>query len=141
VARATVATLGRGTALAAGLALAANAVVFLAGDRGAPVRIVTGAEPGGADLTFGDVAVASVALLIVGTLALALAERVRRDGSGFRLWAIVAVAFAVLSIVPVLRLDIDAGSKVVLGLMHLVVGAAAVAGHVLVRRGPRRGPA
>jgi hypothetical protein len=130
--RTTPSTVVRGTALAAGLALLANLAVFLVGDVGAPVRVVTGNSPDGADLRFVDVAVATVALLAVGAVALAVLERFRDDG--LRIWTVLAVAVAVLSIPPVLRLDTDAGSKLVLAVMHLVVGGAAVAGPRLARR-------
>lgn len=122
----------RGTVLAAGLALVANAGVFLLGAAGAPIRVITGWAPDGTDLRYVDVVVATVSLLALGTLVLAVLERVRSDG--FRVWSVLAVAFAVLSVFPVLRLDIDAGSKVTLGVMHVVVGLAAVAGQRLARR-------
>jgi len=125
-------TLAKGTAVGIGLALVANAVVFLVGDLGAPIRVITGWAPDGTDLRIGDVVGATVALTIVGTLALWALERLRADG--FRLWTGVAAAFAVLSILPVLRLDIDGGSKVALSVMHLVVGAAAIAGQSVARR-------
>jgi hypothetical protein len=122
----------RGTVFAAVAALAVNLVVFLLGDAGAPVRVITGWAPDGTDLRYVDVALATVSLLVVGTLVLGLLERLRADG--LRVWSAIAVGFAVLSILPVLRLDIDAGSKLTLGVMHLVVGVAAVSGQRLARR-------
>jgi len=38
------------------------------------------------------------------------------------------------TIVPVLALDIDGGSKLALTLMHITVGAAAVVGQAVARR-------
>jgi hypothetical protein len=120
-----------GTAAGVGLALVANLAVFLIGDAGAPVRVITGWEPDGVAMQLGDVLGASVAWVLIGAAGLWLLERFRADG--FRAWAVLAAAIAVLSIVPLFRLDVDAGSKVTLSAMHLVVGAAAIAGHALVR--------
>lgn len=87
--------------------------------------MVTGWEPDGAYyLGVGDVIGATVALAAIGTMALWAFERFRDDG--FREWAIVAALVAVVWILPVLRLDIDAGSKVALSAMHLVVAATAI---------------
>jgi hypothetical protein len=124
-------TLARGTGYAIGIALAVNAVVFLLGDFGAPVRVITGWAPDGTDLRYLDVVLATVSLLLLGSAVLWLLERFRDDG--FRTWTVLAVAFTVLSIPPVLRLDIDAGSKVTLSVMHLVVGAAAILGQRAAR--------
>jgi hypothetical protein len=129
---ATARTLAKGGALAIGLAAVTNAVVYLVGDAGAPIEVVTGAEPDGTHLLLGSVVMASVIAAAIGTFALWAFERVRRNG--FREWAVVAALVAVVSIPPVFRLDIDAGSKLSLSIMHLVVGAAAIAGHLVARR-------
>jgi hypothetical protein len=120
-----------GTAAGVVLVTVANAAVFLVGDIGAPVRVVTGWEPDGVAMRLADVLVASVTWVLIGAAGLWLLERFRADG--FRIWTGLAIAIAVLSIIPLFRLDIDAGSKVTLSVMHLVVGAAAIAGHALVR--------
>jgi hypothetical protein len=126
----------RGTGVAIGLALAVNLVVFLAGTAGAPIRVITGWAPDGTDLRYADVVVATVVLLAIGTGVLWLLQRWRDDG--FRLWVVLVVAFTLLSIPPVLRLDVDAGSKLTLAVMHLVVGAAALLGQRGARAGARR---
>ena len=46
----------------------------------------------------------------------------------------MAAVVAVISALPLLRLEVDAGSKVALVTMHLVTGAAAIAGHTKTRR-------
>jgi hypothetical protein len=124
--------LAQGTALAIGTAIVANVVVYLAGDAGGSIRVVTGWEPDGAHLGLGDVLTSTVMLSALGTLALWAFERFRRNG--FREWAVVAALVTLVSIPPVLRLDIDAGSKLSLSIMHLVVGATAIVGHAAVRR-------
>lgn len=126
------ATLVKGAAAGIGMAVLANVGVYLAGDAGGPIRVVTGWEPDGAHLGVGDVIVSTIALAALGTAALWAFEHLRTNG--FREWAAVAALVAVVSIFPVLRLDIDAGSKVALSIMHLVTGAAAIVGHVTVRR-------
>jgi hypothetical protein len=128
-------TLAKGGAWGIGLAVVANVVVYLVGDAGGPISVVTGAQPVGVHLMLRDVVAATVILSAIGTLALWGFERFRRNG--FREWAVVAALVAVVTIPPVLRLDIDAGSKLSLSIMHLVVGAAAIVGHVAVRRSDR----
>ena len=126
----------RGTGVAIGLALAVNLVVFLAGTAGAPIRVVTGWAPDGTDLRYADVVVATLVLLALGTGVLWLLQRWRADA--LRIWTGLVVAFTLLSIPPVLRLDIDAGSMLTLSVMHLVVGAAALLGQRGARAGARR---
>ncbi len=125
-------TLGGGAALTTGLGVVVNAAVLLLADRGTPVRVVTGWRPGGAELRLVDVVGASLAWLLVATAGLWLFDHL--GARGFRTWAIAAWAVALLSIVPVLGLDIDTRSKAVLATMHLVVAAAAVGGHLVARR-------
>jgi Family of unknown function (DUF6069) len=124
--------LARGAALAVAAGLAVNAVVFAAGAAGAPIRVVTGAAPDGTDLTYGAVALSTVLLSLLGSGALWLFERAR-PGSA-RAWAGLAAAVGVLSIPPVLRLDIDAGSKLSLAVMHLAVAATTIGAHALLLR-------
>jgi hypothetical protein len=125
-------TLVRGGAIGTGLALAANLVVWLVGHIGAPTRVVTGWAPDGEDLSIANVVVTTVVLVLLGAALLWVLERRRADA--FRIWVIVAAVFAVASIPPVLRLDIDGGSKLALAAMHLATGAAAIAGQAIVRR-------
>ena len=51
------ATLATGAAIGAGLALLATLVVYLIGAAGAPIRVVTGWQPDGADLTLVEVVI------------------------------------------------------------------------------------
>jgi hypothetical protein len=132
--RAARATLAKGTALGVGLGLTANLVVFLVGQAGAPTRVITGWSPDGADLDAGSVAGTTIALSLVGALALWAFDRF--SAQALRRWSILAAAVGVFSILPVLRLDIDAGSKVTLAVMHLVVAVTTIAGHAVARRSP-----
>jgi hypothetical protein len=68
----------------------------------------------------------------VSTVALPPLQR--RRANGFHVWVSVAAVVAVVSAVPLLRLDIDAGSKVALSAMHLSTGLSAIAGHAIARR-------
>jgi hypothetical protein len=129
----------RGTAFGVGLALLSTIAVYVVGNLGAPIRVVTGWSPEGADLTLVEVVLTATAAVVLGALALWLLERRRSDG--LRIWELVAAALAVLSAAPLLRLDVDRGSKISLVAMHLLTGVAAIAGHRIARRGPtqRRG--
>jgi hypothetical protein len=120
-----------GAGLGAVLALVGDLAVFGLGSIGAPVRVVTGAAPDGADLGAIEVAGSAVVAVALGALCLWLLER--RSPAGFRRWVAVVAAVAVVSSLPLLRLDVDAGSKVALVAMHLTTGAAAVAGQAIAR--------
>lgn len=123
----------RGGLLGAGLAVAGCLLVYFVGSAGAPVRVVTGSAPEGADLGPGSV-VASAALgVALGTLLLGWLERVL--ARGFRVWVAIAAVTAVVSAIPLWWLAIDTRSKVFLTAMHLVAGLAALAGQWLVRHG------
>lgn len=125
-------TVGRGTALGVGLALIGTLIVFAVGNLGAPVRVVTGWDPNGADLRLGEVVVtASLAVALGGLLLWVLG---RRRADAWRVWEPIVVVVAVVSALPLLRLPVDAGSKISLVTMHLVTGAAAIAGQRIARR-------
>lgn len=128
-------TLAKGAAIGAGLALLANLVVYLIGNAGAPIRVVTGWQPDGADLTFAEVVIATIVWVMIGAAALWLMER--RLTRGFRRWTILAAVFTLGSLVPLFGLDVDTGSKLALSVMHIVVGASTIAGQSFVVR-PRR---
>jgi hypothetical protein len=131
--RATIAT---GSAIGAGLALLATLVVYLIGNGGAPIRVVTGWQPDGADLTVVEVVIASITWVMIGAVALWLMER--RLTHAFRRWIVLAGATTIVSLVPLLGLDVDAGSKLALCAMHIVTGASTIAGQALARRTPVR---
>ncbi len=124
-------SVGRGTALGVGLALGGTITAFAVGNLGAPIRVVTGWDRGGADLRLREVVItASVAVALAGLL-LSMLERRRFDA--WRVWEPVVAVAAVVSAVPLLRLPVDAGSKVGLVVMHLLTGAAAIAGQRAAR--------
>lgn len=114
------------------LALASTLAIYVVGNIGAPIRVVTGWAPDGADQTVGEVVITVVVALAAGSVLLAVAQA--RHTRAWRAWTITAALFAVASAVPLTRLDIDAGSKVALVSMHLATGAAAIAGHAIARR-------
>ncbi len=130
------ATLATGAAIGAGLALLANLVVYLIGNIGAPIRVVTGWEPDGADLTFVEVVIGSIVWVMIAAAALWLMEH--RVTHAFRRWIVLAAVTTMVSLVPLLGLDADAGSKLALSVMHIVVGTSAITGQALVRRDPLR---
>jgi hypothetical protein len=130
-------TLAMGAAIGAGLALLTNLVVYLIGNAGAPIRVVTGWQPDGADLTFVEVVIATIVWVTIGAAALWLMER--RLTHGFRRWTVLAAIITLGSLVPLLALDVDAGSKLALSVMHIVVGASTIAGQSFVVRPRRRG--
>ena len=130
------ATIARGAAIGAGIALLANLVVYMFGNVGAPIRVVTGWQPDGADLTLVEVVLASIVWVMIGAAALWLMER--RLTHAFRRWIVLAGATTIVSLVPLLGLDVDAGSKVALCAMHIVTGASTITGQALARRAPVR---
>jgi hypothetical protein len=47
---------------------------------------------------------------------------------GLRAWSVLALVLALLSLLALVATQVDTGSKVALGLMHLLTGAAAIWG-------------
>lgn len=122
----------RGMAVGIALAVAADLVIWVLGRVGAPTRVITGSAPGGVDLRALEVIATAVIAVGLGAALLWLLERGGRDR--LRAWSTVAAVVAVISSLPLLRLDVDAASKVALVGMHLATGVAAIGGHHLVRR-------
>ena len=102
----------RGAVLGTAMAWVATTVVYVVGNTGGTVRVVTGWSPEGADLTYVEV-VTTVAVSIALGAAL-LGAMQRRYVNAFALWTLVAVSVAVLSAVPLWRLDVDYRSKLAL---------------------------
>jgi len=120
-----------GAAVGLGLALVADTVAYALGNLGSPVRVVTGWAPDGADLSYGELVSTAAVAIALGAVALWVLDR--RGAQGFRVWAIMAAVVAVLSAVPLFHLDVDLGSKLTLASMHLLTGAAAIAGQAFIR--------
>lgn len=88
-------TIVRGTALGAGLALVSTVAVFVLGNLGAPITVVTGWNPDGADLTLTEVVVTAPVSVVLGGLLLWLLERWRTDA--VRVWEVTAAVVAIVS--------------------------------------------
>ncbi len=130
--RATVRTLGVGLGLGALAAVVANSLVFAVANLGAPIHVPSGTGSEVVDLGLADILVASIAWLVIGAVGLWVCEKL--FARGFAIWAIGAVVITAASIVPVVALDVDAGSKVALSVAHVVVVVAAVGGQAVARR-------
>lgn len=130
--RSALGTTVRGALLGGAASIGATLVVFAVANVGAPVRVITGWAPDGTDLGLPDVVITVVVSVAIAAVGLAILERVA--STGLRIWTIAVAVVTVLSFLPLWRLDIDAGSKVALTAMHLVVGLAVVGGQVVVRR-------
>jgi len=124
----------RGALLGLALALAADSIVYVIGNVGAPIRVVTGwSSSTGKDVTFGEVVGTCAVSVVLG--ALLLSWMMRRRADGMRRWINLAAVVAIVSAVPLYRLDIDTGSKIALSSMHLLTGAAAIVAHLIAQRG------
>ena len=119
------------TARSVMLAVAVNLAIYLVGNRGSPVRVVTGWAPDGADLTIIELVVTTV---VAVAIAGALLARMQRGRDWFDRWAVMVAGVAVLSALPLWRLDVDTGSKLTLTTMHLATGASALLSHGRSRR-------
>jgi hypothetical protein len=125
--RAGVARLGwwRAAGLAVVAAVAVNLVILAIGTAAdASFVVVDNGDP--ADVTAALIVAATAIPLAVGFLVAALLAR-RRPG-WVRPLALVAAAFAVVSIASPFAADTDSGTAAALAVMHLVVGAAYVGG-------------
>jgi Family of unknown function (DUF6069) len=115
------------TLTATGAAVAGNTLIWAAGRIGEPIRVVIGSDAAPEPLAWAHVAITTIVATVVGGAVLAL---VRRYGRSDRVWAAGAIGLAVVSAVPLWRLDIDATSKSLLTLMHLLTGVCCVTAHL-----------
>lgn len=115
----------RGGLLGTAAALAATSCLYALGNVGSNVQVVTGWAPDGADLRYAEVLSTVAVAVLAGAGLLAVLER--RSASALRTWSAIAVSVAVLSALPLWRLEVDAGSKLWLTAMHLATGACAIA--------------
>jgi hypothetical protein len=116
-----------GGAWGAGVALVVNSVAFLAANAMLAGSIQT-AQSGQAptDLPYAALAAASVIPVLAGAAVLWALARFTR--LGLRAWSVLALVLALLSLLALVAMQVDTGSKVALGLMHLLTGAAAIWG-------------
>ncbi len=116
-----------GSLWGAGAALVLNSVVFLAVNAmlaGSIQTTQSGKTP--TDLPYLAVAAACVIAMLVGAAVLWGQGRFTR--LGLQAWIILVMAIAVLSLLAPISMKVDTGSKIALGLMHLLTGAAAIWG-------------
>lgn len=119
-------TLLAGTGLGILAAWLADLTILAFATTDAPVRVVTGWAPDGADLTVAETLLTSGSAVILAGAGLWSWQR--RDPEAIRRWSLVVMSLAVLSAVPLWRLDVDTASKIALSMMHLATGACAVIG-------------
>ena len=116
-----------GSLWGAGAALVLNSVVFVAANAMLASSIQTaqsGKTP--TDLPYLAVAAACVIAMLVGAAVLWDLGRFTR--LGLQAWSVLAAAITLLSLLAPISMKVDTGSKVALGLMHLLAGAAAIWG-------------
>ncbi len=115
----------RDRALAVAGATAAAVVVWVVGDPLLGHELVVeqpGQDP--RDLDASAFLFISLASALLGWALLAVLERV--TAHAVRIWTAVAVVFLALSFVPLIGVEATGGSKVVLALAHLAVGAVLI---------------
>lgn len=114
--------------------MAAAALVWLVGEPLLGNDLVV-EQPGQAplDLSLASFVIITLGASLAGWAMLALLEKITRYGR--RIWTGLAVAVVLVSFLPFLSAQMTTGSAVVLGLVHLVVGAVLVP---LLLRVPRR---
>ena len=118
-----------GTALGIVAAWVTDLTILFVADFGAPVRVVTGWSPDGAEITVFEILITAAAA--IGIAGVALWWWDRRSSRALHHWSIAVMALAAISAVPLWRLDVDTGSKAALTLMHLATGACAILGQRL----------
>jgi hypothetical protein len=119
--------------LAVTATVAVAAVVWLVGEPLLGNDLVV-EQPGRPPLDLGLAAFVIITLgaSLAGWAVLALLEKVTRYGR--RIWTGLAIAVVVLSFLPFLSSEMSAGSAVVLGVVHVAVGAVLIP---LLLRTPR----
>ena len=74
------------------------------------IRVVTGwSSSTGKDISFGEVVGTCLVSIVLGGLL--FSWMLRRRADGLRRWIVVAAAVAIVSAIPLYRLDIDTGVK------------------------------
>jgi Family of unknown function (DUF6069) len=114
--------------LATAAAVVVNAVVWVLLQQVLDVGLQIPAQPGStelSDLSVGPVIGVTAVAGLVGAAVLRLLTR--RGPSGVRLWAILAVAFGVLSALPAFGLDVSTGQQLGLVLFHLLATVVVIA--------------
>jgi Family of unknown function (DUF6069) len=114
--------------LATAAAVVVNAVVWVLLQQVLDVGLQIPAQPGStelSDLPLGMVIGVTAVAGLVGAAVLRLLTR--RGPSGVRLWAILAVAFGVLSALPAFGLDVSTGQQLGLVLFHLLATVVVIA--------------
>jgi Family of unknown function (DUF6069) len=114
--------------LAALAATVVNGVVWFLLQRVFDVGLEVPSQPGGTELSalpLGAVLFITILSSLVGAVVLWLLTR--RGPSGIRLWAILAVAFGVLSALPAFGLDTSIGRRLGLVLFHLLATVTVLA--------------
>jgi Family of unknown function (DUF6069) len=114
--------------LAALAATVVNGVVWFLLQRVFDVGLEVPSQPGGTELSalpLGAVLFITILSSLVGAVVLWLLTR--RGPSGIRLWAMLAVAFGVLSALPAFGLDTSIGRRLGLVLFHLLATVTVLA--------------
>jgi hypothetical protein len=114
--------------LAALAATVVNGIVWFLLQRVVDVGLEIPSQPGGTELTslpLSAVLFVTALSSLVGAVVLWLLTR--RGPSGLRLWAILAVAFGVLSALPAFGLDTSIGRRLGLVLFHLLATVTVLA--------------
>lgn len=114
--------------LAALAATVVNAVVWVLLQPVLDVGLQIPAQPGSTELNslpLGAVVFITAVSSLLGAVVLWLLTR--RGASGVRLWAILAVAFGVLSALPAFSIDVSTGRQLGLVLFHLAATVVVLA--------------
>jgi hypothetical protein len=124
----------RARALAVAATVAAAALVWLVGEPLLGNDLVV-EQPGQAplDLSLASFVIITLGASLAGWAVLALLEKITRYGR--RIWTGLAVAVVLVSFLPFLSAQMSTGSAVVLGVVHLLVGAVLVPLLLRVPRG------
>ena len=115
-----------GTAVGILAAWVIDLAILVVANIGAPVRVVTGWAPDGADLTVIEIVLTAAVAIAVAGGALMLWDR--RSARALEHWTVAVMVLAALSALPLWGLDVETGSKVALTVMHLATGGCAVLG-------------
>jgi hypothetical protein len=122
----------RASLLAALAATVVNGLVWVLLQQGLDAGLQIPSQPGGAELTSLPLGAVVLVTALSGLLGAAVLWLLTRRGpSGVRIWALLAVAFGVLSSLPALGIDTSTGRQLGLVLFHLLATVVVLA---VVRR-------
>jgi Family of unknown function (DUF6069) len=124
--------LAEGTATGVAIALVINLAIYLMGNRGAALRVVTQGAVVPSKLGIVNVVGASIVPVSVASIGAWILRR--KFANGLAIWTRLVIVLTMFSLLGPLVLEVQTDSKISLLAMHLATTASALTGQRVSRR-------